>query len=95
VTHGDPIERVAPKVVDIQQRRESLGVEPMLYGMAGYAIVRDTEEEAKHQLARITNVSPGSPGYGNYQDWGLHTKLEQQVSLEDYSVSNSGLRAGW
>ena len=66
----------------------------MLYGMAAYAIVRDTEEEAQRELARITNVRPGSPGYGNYRDWIAHTRLEQQVSLEDYSVSNRGLRAG-
>lgn len=94
VTHGDPVERVIPKVADIQQRREQLGLDPMLYGMAAYAIVRDTEEAARQELARITNVSPGSPGYGNYQDWISHTRLEQQVSLEDYSVSNRGLRAG-
>jgi len=94
VTHGDPVERVIPKVADIQQRRESLGFEPMLYGMAAYAIVRDTEADAQRELARITNVSPGSPGYGNYQDWISHTRLDQQVSLEDYSVSNRGLRAG-
>jgi len=94
VTHGDPVERVAPKVADIQGRREALGLDPMLYGMAAYAIVRDTEAEARAELDRITNVSPGSPGYGNYQDWISHTRLEQQVSLEDYSVSNRGLRAG-
>jgi dimethylsulfone monooxygenase len=94
VTHGDPVDRVTPKVADIQQRRESLGLDPMLYGMAAYAIVRDTEAEAHRELSRITNVSPGSPGYGNYQDWVAHTRLEQQVSLEDYSVSNRGLRAG-
>jgi FMNH2-dependent dimethyl sulfone monooxygenase len=94
VTHGDPVERVIPKVTDIQQRREAVGLEPMLYGMAAYAIVRETEEEAKRELTRITNVSPGSPGYGNYQDWISHTNLDQQVSLEDYSVSNRGLRAG-
>ncbi len=94
VTHGDPVERVIPKVADIQGRRETLGLAPMLYGMAAYAIVRDTEEEAHRELERITNVSPGSPGYGNYQDWISHTRLEQQVSLEDYSVSNRGLRAG-
>jgi len=94
VTHGDPVERVIPKVVDIQNRRDALGLEPMLYGMAAYAIVRDTEEEARREVQRITNVSPGSPGYGNYQDWISHTRLEQQVSLEDYSVSNRGLRAG-
>jgi FMNH2-dependent dimethyl sulfone monooxygenase len=65
----------------------------MTYGMAAYAIVRDTVEEAEREKARITNVSPGTPGYGNYQDWLANTKLEQAVSLEDYSVSNRGLRA--
>lgn len=94
VTHGDPAERVAPKVADIQSRRAALGLDPMLYGMAAYAIVRDTEEEAQHELTRITNVAAGSAGYGNYQDWITHTHLEQKVSLEDYSVSNRGLRAG-
>ena len=39
-------------------------------------------------------MKPGTPGYQNYQDWIAHTKLEQRVSLEDYSVSNRGLRAG-
>ena len=43
---------------------------------------------------RDDNVQPGSPGYHNYQDWISHTKLDQQVSLADYSVSNRGLRAG-
>lgn len=94
VTHGDPAERVAPKVADIQARRKAQDLNPMLYGMAAYAIVRDTEEEAQQERSRITNVTPGSPGYGNYQDWLSHTKLEQSVSLEDYSVSNRGLRAG-
>jgi FMNH2-dependent dimethyl sulfone monooxygenase len=66
----------------------------MQYGVAAYAIVRDTEAEAEAELARITDVQAGSPGYQNYQDWIAHTALEQQVSLEDYSVSNRGLRAG-
>ncbi len=94
VTHGDPADRVAPKVRDIQSRREAAGLAPMPYGMAAYAIVGDTEEDARRELARITNVAPGSPGYGNYNDWIAHTQLDQQVSLEDYSVSNRGLRAG-
>ena len=94
VMHGDPPERVAPKVADMSARREKLGLGPMTFGLAGYVIVRDTEAEAQRELERITNVSPGSPGYGNYQDWISHTKLEQQVSLQDYSVSNRGLRAG-
>lgn len=94
VTHGDPAERVAPKVRDMRARREAAGLPPLQYGMAAYVIVRDTEAEAQRELERITNVLPGSPGYANYQDWVSHTKLEQRVSPEDYSVSNRGLRAG-
>ena len=94
VMHGDPPERVAPKVADIQRRRADLGLAPMPVGMAAYAIVRRTEQAAQRELERITNVAPGSPGYGNYMDWISNTRLEQQVSLEDYSVSNRGLRAG-
>jgi FMNH2-dependent dimethyl sulfone monooxygenase len=67
----------------------------MQFGMAAYAIVRGDERKAKAELERITNVSPGSPGYQNYQDWVSNTKLEQRVTLEDYSVSNRGLRPGF
>ncbi|HEU6452432.1 MAG TPA: LLM class flavin-dependent oxidoreductase [Gemmatimonadaceae bacterium] len=94
VTHGDPPERIAPKLADMSRRREENGLPKMEYGMAAYVIVRPTEAEAKRELERITNVSPGSPGYHNYQDWLANTQLEQKVSLEDYSVSNRGLRAG-
>lgn len=100
VMHGDPPERIAPKIADMRARREqaaeALGVDlpPMQFGVAGYVIVRDTEREAAAEIDRITNVTVGSPGYGNYRDWISNTKLEQQVSLQDYSVSNRGLRAG-
>jgi FMNH2-dependent dimethyl sulfone monooxygenase len=100
VMHGDPPERIAPKIADMRRRRaeasEALGVElpPLSFGVAAYAIVRDDEAEVKREIDRITNVRPGSRGYQNYQDWIGNTKLEQQVSLEDYSVSNRGLRAG-
>jgi len=100
VMHGDPPERIGPKVADMRRRREqasnTLGVElpPMQFGVAAYAIVRDSEREVEREIERITNVSEGSPGYGNYRDWIGNTKLEQQVSLQDYSVSNRGLRAG-
>ena len=103
VMHGDPPERIAPKIDDMRRRREAAALErtgradglvPMQFGVAAYAIVRDTEAEVQKELARITNVAPGSPGYRNYQDWVTHTQLEQQVTLEDYSVSNRGLRAG-
>jgi dimethylsulfone monooxygenase len=94
VMHGDPVEHIAPKVADMRARRERAGLEPMEYGMAAYVIVRESEAAAKRELARITNVAEGSPGYSNYQDWLANTQLESRVSLEDYSVSNRGLRAG-
>jgi len=94
VMHGDPPERVAPRIGDLARRREDAGLPPMSFGMAAYAIVRSTEREARRELERITNVAPGSPGYGNYSDWVANTKLEQRLTLEDYSVSNRGLRAG-
>ncbi|MDC0715403.1 LLM class flavin-dependent oxidoreductase [Nannocystis bainbridge] len=94
VMHGDPPERVAPKVADMRRRREALGLPPMSFGMAAYVIVRASEAEAESERARITDVSEGSPGYANYRDFLQNTQLDQQVSREDYSVSNRGLRAG-
>lgn len=92
--HGGTPEDVAPKIADMKARRERLGLPPMQFCMATYMIVRDTEAAARREVERITSVQPGSPGYGNYQDWLANTQLEQRVSLEDYSVSNRGLRTG-
>lgn len=94
VMHGDDPAKVKAKIDDMEARREKLCLPPMIYGVAGYSIVRDTEAEAKKEVARITDVKQSAAGYGNYQDWLTNTKLEQQVSLEDYSVSNRGLRSG-
>ncbi|HEX8430600.1 MAG TPA: LLM class flavin-dependent oxidoreductase [Longimicrobium sp.] len=94
LTHGDPPETIGAKVADLRERRERLELPPMKFGAAGYAIVRDSEAEVKREVERITNVQPGTAGYANYQDWLNNTQLEQRVSLEDYSVSNRGLRSG-
>ncbi|HYH63471.1 MAG TPA: LLM class flavin-dependent oxidoreductase, partial [Urbifossiella sp.] len=94
VMHGDPPERIKAKVDDMAARRDRLGLPPMQYGVAGYSIVRETEAEARAELARITDVKQSAAGYHNYQQWLAGTQLEQRVSLEDYSVSNRGLRAG-
>ncbi|HEY2908654.1 MAG TPA: LLM class flavin-dependent oxidoreductase, partial [Gemmataceae bacterium] len=94
VMHGDPPERIHDKIADMSHRREKLGLEPMIYGVAGYSIVRNTEAEAKAELARVTDVKQSKAGYHNYQQWLAGTQLEQRVSLEDYSVSNRGLRSG-
>jgi FMNH2-dependent dimethyl sulfone monooxygenase len=94
VMHGDPPDRIAPKVRDMAERREKKGLPPMQYGVAAYAIVRETEAEAKKEVERVTDVKQNAAGYKNYQDWVANTQLEQRVSLEDYSVSNRGLRSG-
>jgi dimethylsulfone monooxygenase len=94
VMHGDEPARVREKITDMETRRERLGLPPMKYGVAAYAIVRETEEDARREMARITDVRQSAAGYGNYQQWLAGTKLEQHVSIEDYSVSNRGLRSG-
>lgn len=95
VMHGDEPAKVRAKIEDMEARRAKLDLPPMIYGVAGYAIVRETETEARKEVERITDVRQSAAGYGNYQDWLQNTKLEQQVSLEDYSVSNRGLRSGF
>jgi FMNH2-dependent dimethyl sulfone monooxygenase len=94
VMHGDSPERVGAKIRDLSERRERKGLQRMQFGVAGYTIVRENEQEAKAELARITDVKQNAAGYRNYQDWLANTQLEQRVSLEDYSVSNRGLRSG-
>jgi FMNH2-dependent dimethyl sulfone monooxygenase len=95
VMHGDPPERIATRIQDMRIRREKLGLPAMIFGVAGYSIVRNTEAEAKRERERITDVKASAAGYKNYQEWLAGTQLEQRVSLEDYSVSNRGLRSGF
>ena len=94
VMHGDPVEVIAARVADLSARRARLALPPLAFGMAAYAIVRPTEAEARRELARITAVRPGSPGFANFGDWTANTQLERPLALQDYSVSNRGLRAG-
>src|ERR1700735_3334956 len=94
VMHGDSPEYVAAKIADMRQRRERFGLPPMQFGVAGYAIVRETEAEAQRELQRITDVKQNASGFANYQQWINGTQLEQSMSIEEYSVSNRGLRSG-
>jgi FMNH2-dependent dimethyl sulfone monooxygenase len=92
VMHGDPAERIRDKVADLSARRERFGLPPMKFGVAGYAIVRDSEAEARRERERITDVQQNAAGYANYQQWLAGTQLERRMSIEEYSVSNRGLR---
>jgi FMNH2-dependent dimethyl sulfone monooxygenase len=92
VMHGDPAEAITPKIADMTARREAAGGAPMHYGMAAYAIVRDSEAEAKRELERITTVSDLPAGYANFDQWLSGTQLERELKIQEYSVSNRGLR---
>ena len=91
--HGDPPENVRPKVEDMRRRREELGLKPMTYGIAGYAICRNNEAEVRQEIDRITDVKDKA-GYFGFKDFTTQSKLERELSLRDYSVSNRGLRTG-
>jgi len=92
--HGDPPERVAEKVGDMRARRTALALPPMVFGVAGYVVCRASEAAVQREVARITDVRQNGQTYATYEQWLANTQLEQRVSLEDYSVSNRGLKAG-
>jgi FMNH2-dependent dimethyl sulfone monooxygenase len=94
VMHGDSPETIAAKIADMRERRQAQNLPPLSFGVSGYVICRDTEEEAQAELRRILDVRSSPEAYASYQDFVEGSQLESQVSLEEYSVSNRGLRAG-
>lgn len=93
--HGDSLEVIQAYIVDMRARRERFGRPPLRFGMAAYIICRETEREARDELARVTNVQSSRKTYDSYQAFLAGTKMRTQISLEDYSVSNRGLRPGF
>src|SRR5690606_34569402 len=92
VMHGGTVDEVKVKIEDMKQRRAKAGKQPLAtFGMAAYVICRDTENEAYAELERITNVKDLS-GYAGFKDFTTKSELEQKLQLQDYSVSNRGLR---
>jgi len=92
ILHGHKPEEAQVKIDDMKERRKNAGKEPFhSIGMAAYVICRDTEEEAQAELNRITTVDDMS-GYAGFEDFTSKSKLEQKIQLQDYSVSNRGLR---
>ncbi|HEX4181759.1 MAG TPA: LLM class flavin-dependent oxidoreductase [Caulobacteraceae bacterium] len=92
VMHGDEPEVIADKIAGMRHRREAAGKPPMTFGMAAYAIVRDSEAEARKEVERITTLDPNAPGFDNFDQWLSGTQLERELKLQEYSVSNRGLR---
>jgi len=92
VMHGDEPAVIAEKIADMRARRERTGKPPMRYGMAAYAIVRDSAAEAQREVQRITTINPDAPGFANFDQWLSGTQLERELKRHEYSVSNRGLR---
>ena len=93
--HGDPPEVLAGKITDMRERRaRHSALPPLRFGVAGYAVVRSSDAETRREIERITDVRASARGYASYRDFVKGSQLETQVSLEDYSVSNRGLRTG-
>lgn len=94
VMHGGTVDEISLKIQDMQKKRKEFGKDLFTsFGMAAYVICRDTEEEAQEELARITDVKESS-AYAGFDDFVNKSQLEQQIKLQDYSVSNRGLRPG-
>lgn len=92
VMHGGTVEEIQAKIDDMKNLRKEAGKTPLQsFGMAAYVVCRDTEEEVAAEYARIVDMKD-SKGYVGYNDFVSKSQLEQQVKLEDYSVSNRGLR---
>jgi dimethylsulfone monooxygenase len=94
VMHGDAPEVIAGKVADMSDRRARAGQPPLVFGVSGYVISRDTEAQAQAELERILDVRSSPEAYASYRDFVEGSQLESRVSLEEYSVSNRGLRSG-
>lgn len=92
VMHGGTVEEIDKKISGMKELRQAASSEEFQsFGMAAYVICRDTEEEAFEELKRITDVKDTS-GYAGFKDFTSKSQLEQQIQLQDYSVSNRGLR---
>jgi dimethylsulfone monooxygenase len=94
VMHGDAPEVIAAKVAELSGLRAATGLPPLEFGVSGYVICRGSEAEVKAELDRILDVRSSPEAYASYQDFIEGSQLESQVSLEEYSVSNRGLRSG-
>jgi dimethylsulfone monooxygenase len=96
--HGDDPRTIAAKVEDMRARRaKHPELPPLVFGVTGYCIVRDSQAEAEREVERITaapDPSTSPAGFANFEQWTTGSKLEKKLSLRDYSVSNRGLHSG-
>ena len=94
VMHGDPVEAIAPKIADMKARREAAGgaADAVRHGRLCDR-PRQRGGGAGASSTRITALPPEPPaGFDNFDQWLSGTQLERELKLQEYSVSNRGLR---
>jgi len=92
--HGGTIEEVRAKIEDMKLRKARANLEPFKgFGMAVYIILRDSEEEALEELQRITKIKNYADYENSYKNFTGNSDLDVEISKQEYSVSNRGLRA--
>ena len=91
--HGGTAREIKEKIADMKARKKKAGLgEFKGFGMAAYVILRDTEEEAWKEFEKITTIKDESAYRNSYEDFTGNSNLDVDVSKEEYSVSNRGLR---
>ena len=91
--HGGTPDEIKAKIEDMKARRKKAGLgEFKGFGMAAYIIARDSEEEALKELKRITTIKDEQAYANSYKDFTDNSNLDVEISKEEYSVSNRGLR---
>ena len=92
--HGDPPAAVSRRIVDMEARRRVCDLPELVYGVSGFVICRDTEDEVRSEYERVTDLRQDAAGFDNFKDWLANTELERPLDVQDYSVSNRGLKSG-
>lgn len=91
--HGGSVDEVREKIKDMKRRRERANLAPFsAFGMAAYIILRDSESEAKAELTRITAIKNYEDYKNSYEHFTGNSNLDVEISKQEYSVSNRGLR---
>ena len=78
----------------MKERKKRAGLAPFKgFGMAVYMIVRESEEEAQKELKRITTIKNYADYENSYKNFTGNSQLDVEISKQEYSVSNRGLRS--
>jgi hypothetical protein len=65
------------------------------YGVSGYVIVRDTEQEAQAELARILDVQSDPAAYASYQDFVAGSQLSRRSRWRSTPSPTAGCGPAW